>query len=251
MAPAQPDASVASVSGTTATVTWATPSDDGGSVVTGFVLQSSVDGGSWSEVTTTGDTSAEVADLTPGGAVWFRVRATNTVGASPLSLRGNTVTVSAFTTTIKMKLLWPEVEIVGNPVVLIGCTDLDPQDLKKMDTEGHFGGPYPSQVDPTLATQASEVCDPVGGITPSDLVVDEWVAYLTDHSDLTMSGDGPLKFIHKITPDLSAVDDDTGGLVMFSGIWYDNDGNDIADVDHNSFIWGGMIIAPIPIVAPG
>ena len=197
-------------------------------MVTGFVLQSSVDGVSWSEVTTTGDTSAEVADLTPGGAAWFRVRATNTIGASPPSLRGNTVTVSAFTTTIKMKLLWPEVKIVGNPLVLIGYTDLDLQDLKKMDTEGHFGGPYPSQVDPTLATQASEIYDPVGGITPSDLVVDEWVAYLTGNSDLTMSGDGPLKFIHKVTPDLSAVDDDTGGLVMFSGIWYDNDGDELS-----------------------
>ena len=228
LAPAQPDAPVASISDTTATVTWATPGDDGGSVVTGFVLQSSVDGVSWSEVTTTGDTSAEVADLTPGGAAWFRVRATNTIGASPPSLRGNTVTVSAFTTTIKMKLLWPEVKIVGNPLVLIGYTDLDLQDLKKMDTEGHFGGPYPSQVDPTLATQASEIYDPVGGITPSDLVVDEWVAYLTGNSDLTMSGDGPLIFIHKVTPDLSAVDDDTGGLVMFSGIWYDNDGDELS-----------------------
>ena len=94
-APAQPAPPDASISYTTATVTWAAPSTDGGSVVTGYVLQSSTDGVIWADVTAPAGTAFDVVGLTPGGTVQFRVLATNAIGNSPPSLSSDAVSPTA------------------------------------------------------------------------------------------------------------------------------------------------------------
>ncbi len=79
-----------------ATVTWAAPSSDGGSAVTGYTLVASdsttpANGGetcSW----TTGPLSCTVTSLTNGDSYSFTVRATNSVGLGPSSPASNPVT---------------------------------------------------------------------------------------------------------------------------------------------------------------
>lgn len=72
---------------TTATITWTAPSDKGGSAITGYVVEESVDGGAWRELGNTGDaeTYANVLDLVPGSSYQFRVAAVNSAGTGAMS----------------------------------------------------------------------------------------------------------------------------------------------------------------------
>ena len=77
----------AATSTTTATITWTAPADDGGSPITGYVVEESVDGGAWRGLGTTGDaeTYANVVDLVPGSTYQFRVAAVNSSGTGAMS----------------------------------------------------------------------------------------------------------------------------------------------------------------------
>ena len=98
------------MSDTTATVTWTAPSNTGGSPITSYLVEESVDGGSWREIGETGKTrtSADVEFLTPGSSYQFRVSAINSAGtgsasqpSAPIVMGGDEVTtpgaVSGFT----------------------------------------------------------------------------------------------------------------------------------------------------------
>ena len=72
---------------TTATITWTAPGDRGGSAITGYAVEESVDGGAWRGLGTTGDaeTYANVVDLVPGSTYQFRVAAVNSSGTGAMS----------------------------------------------------------------------------------------------------------------------------------------------------------------------
>lgn len=61
-------------------LTWSAPANDGGSPVTGYVVQKSFDGVVWTDVDTVEGTSLEVTGLTGGIPVPFRVAAVNAIG---------------------------------------------------------------------------------------------------------------------------------------------------------------------------
>jgi hypothetical protein len=63
-----------------ADLAWSAPADDGGSPVTGYVVQKSTDGTTWDDVATVLGTAYEVSALAGGQPVSFRVAAVNAVG---------------------------------------------------------------------------------------------------------------------------------------------------------------------------
>lgn len=67
---------------TSAVVSWVTPTDDGGAAVTGYVVESSCNGGSWAQVAGSPATVSPftVSGLTEGAVCMFRVAALNSVG---------------------------------------------------------------------------------------------------------------------------------------------------------------------------
>ncbi len=66
-------------------LTWSAPADANGSPVTGYQVEYSSDGSTWSEPITAGTTSADVTGLTNGTEYSFRVAAVNAAGAGPWS----------------------------------------------------------------------------------------------------------------------------------------------------------------------
>lgn len=86
--PGAPTDMVAAAASTTrATLRWTAPGDDGGSAVTAYRLEESVEGGAWNALGDTGDarTTIDVIDLTPGVTYQFRVAALNAVGVGSFS----------------------------------------------------------------------------------------------------------------------------------------------------------------------
>ena len=87
-APGAPTGVVAAaVSTTQATLQWTAPGSDGGSPVTSYRIEASVEGGAWQSLRDTDDarTTIEIPDLAPGTAYRFRVAAINSVGAGAYS----------------------------------------------------------------------------------------------------------------------------------------------------------------------
>ena len=84
-------------SATTATVTWTAPRTTGGSPITSYLVEESVDGGAWQELGDTGDaeTSTGVEELTPGSTYQFRVSAINSAGAGAASQPSAPITMGA------------------------------------------------------------------------------------------------------------------------------------------------------------
>jgi hypothetical protein len=86
------------VSSTSANLTWL----DGGAGTTNFVVQSKSGTGSFADLVTlgSGTTSYTATGLTPGSTTTFRVRATNTAGASPYSNEAAVTTTTGFASWI-------------------------------------------------------------------------------------------------------------------------------------------------------
>ena len=74
------------------TVSWLTPAN-GGSEITGYLVERRADGEEYSETErrqTTVNTSQQIADLTNGGKHWVRVRAVNAAGTGPATTASGT-----------------------------------------------------------------------------------------------------------------------------------------------------------------
>lgn len=101
-APGAPTGASATVSGERQfTLTWNAPADDGGSPITGYRIEESLDGDDWVDlgVTTTPETSVDVIDVEPG-TYRYRVAAINAEGESAFSQPSAPVTMpSEFVTT--------------------------------------------------------------------------------------------------------------------------------------------------------
>jgi len=87
--PGAPTDVVATPGAEQATVTWQAPVDDGGSAITGYLIEKSTDGGeTWETViadTASTETSYTVTGLANGDEVEFRVAAINAAGTGPAS----------------------------------------------------------------------------------------------------------------------------------------------------------------------
>ena len=76
-------------------LTWSTPASDGGQTISGYRVQKSTDGSSWSDVTaTTGSTATTytASGLTANTQYWFRVAAINSIGTGADSNEPNITT---------------------------------------------------------------------------------------------------------------------------------------------------------------
>ncbi|HWB68336.1 MAG TPA: fibronectin type III domain-containing protein, partial [Mycobacteriales bacterium] len=77
-------------------LSWSAPASDGGSPITGYVVQDSTDGGAhWTSVATAAGTSTTVTGLVAGTAYVFRVAAVNAAGTGPFSAASAPVTPTA------------------------------------------------------------------------------------------------------------------------------------------------------------
>ena len=116
MAPSAPTALTATRGNGSASLTW-TPGADGGSAITGYILQ--VRRGTTVVRTQTISTvqPAVITGLTNGTAYNFRLRAVTAAGASPLSAPSNTVTPA--TVPGQTRILAPARGAVGGPVTAI------------------------------------------------------------------------------------------------------------------------------------
>ena len=95
VAPAAPTAALTNVLGHV-TIAWAAPEDDGGSPVTGYLVEGSTDDGThWSTVASVpaSPTSTDYFCGTSGTTCEFRVTASNAVGPSPASAVSEAVTI--------------------------------------------------------------------------------------------------------------------------------------------------------------
>ena len=93
--PAAPTSVNASISGSTTTVSWTAPTNDGGAAITGYVIQVSRDSGTWETITDSDgnatNTSATFEDLANGSLI-FRVAAINSVGTGDYSTSSAAIT---------------------------------------------------------------------------------------------------------------------------------------------------------------
>ena len=71
-------------------LSWSAPADDGGSPITGYLIQKSTDGSTWTDVATVADTvlTYTVGSLTKGVSYDFKITAINAIGnsAAPASI---------------------------------------------------------------------------------------------------------------------------------------------------------------------
>lgn len=83
-------------------LTWKAPSDIGGSAITGYVVEASVDGGDWEELGTTesADTSVEITDIETDVPYEFRVAAVNAAGVGAFSQASAPITLPSSAATV-------------------------------------------------------------------------------------------------------------------------------------------------------
>jgi len=86
-APTAPRSLKATAKNKAAALTWAAPSATGGKKISGYKVQKSTNGTSWSTVATTTAKSYTVKSLTNGTKYYFRVIAVNSVGSSPATAK--------------------------------------------------------------------------------------------------------------------------------------------------------------------
>lgn len=84
-------------SSTEATLSWTAPANNGGSAVTSYLVEESVDSGAWRAIGETGDalTTADVVSLTPGSTYQFRVSAITSAGTGAASQPSAPITMGA------------------------------------------------------------------------------------------------------------------------------------------------------------
>jgi Ca2+-binding RTX toxin-like protein len=115
VAPGPPTIGTASAGVGSATVSWTAPADDGGSPITGYVVQARNGAGTVLGTASAGPgaTSATVTGLNAGAVVRLRVRASNAVGLGAFSGDSNAVTVLADTTAPTVTARTPAVNATG------------------------------------------------------------------------------------------------------------------------------------------
>ena len=92
--PGPPTAVAATADGTSATVNWTAPTVTGGTAITGYKVEQTVDAGTtWTTAATDTTLSHTVEELTAGSEYMFRVSATNSVGTGDASVASTAVTV--------------------------------------------------------------------------------------------------------------------------------------------------------------
>ncbi|WP_375423216.1 fibronectin type III domain-containing protein [uncultured Friedmanniella sp.] len=92
-APTAPVSPSATAGGSSVTVTWAAPSSNGGSNITGYVVTPYKDGVAQTPVSDNASTTTRtLTGLTPGSAYRFTVAAVNPIGTSPASAQSTAVT---------------------------------------------------------------------------------------------------------------------------------------------------------------
>ena len=95
--PDAPTALAVDAVGGGAELTWSAPASDGGSAITDYLIEYSVDGITWSTFPdgTSTATSASLTGLDPGPSYVFRVSAVNAVGAGPTTAASAPVAILA------------------------------------------------------------------------------------------------------------------------------------------------------------
>ncbi|GAA4093679.1 peroxidase family protein [Nocardioides kongjuensis] len=117
-APGAPTIGTATAGVGSASVTWSGPANNGGSPITGFVVQAINAANTVVGSTTAGPgaTSATVTGLAAGTSVRLRVAAVNAVGTGPNSAPSNAVTVQADTTPPTVTARNPGINAVNVPI---------------------------------------------------------------------------------------------------------------------------------------
>jgi titin len=92
----------AATSTTTATITWTAPADDGGSAITGYVVEESVNGSAYAERNRPSATPTEVefTGLTPGATYQYRIAAINAEGTGAFSSPSDPLTMPTTDVTV-------------------------------------------------------------------------------------------------------------------------------------------------------
>ena len=92
-APGRPTGLTATAQSTTQiNLTWTAPSDDGGAAITGYEIEESNNGSTWTDLASTTSTSHSVAGLSAGSTRYYRVYAVNSAGTSSASDIANATT---------------------------------------------------------------------------------------------------------------------------------------------------------------
>ncbi len=150
--PDSPTGVNATGTGGTANVSWTTPTSDGGSAVTDYVIEYSVAGsGTWTTFTdgVSTATSATVTGLTAGNAYEFRVTAKNIIGSSLASFASPTIetlpTAPAITGTTAAS---GQVTVTWSAPAHLGSGTITDYTITAYDSSGNVAGscnPNPGQ----------------------------------------------------------------------------------------------------------
>jgi hypothetical protein len=106
-APSAPSSGSLSPGDTNVRVTWTVPTDNGGSVITNYLVQRSLDNSTWTDTVTVsaGDTFTILTGLTNNVAYHIRVAAVNVAGASSWTTFGATATPTGFSRAVVQPVL--------------------------------------------------------------------------------------------------------------------------------------------------
>lgn len=151
--PTSPTGVTGTGTGGSANISWTAPSSDGGSAITDYVIEYSVDGsGTWTTFAdgTTTATSATVTGLVAGNAYEFRVSAKNLIGSSLPSFASPTIetlpTAPAITGTTPAS---EQVTVTWTAPTHMGSGTISQYTITAYDSNGNVAGscnPNPGQL---------------------------------------------------------------------------------------------------------